>query len=573
MAHMFPPHLTPGFSADAVPSEKRVYDKLAAELDNSFSVFHDLKWDDPAIDDSHTVGQADFVLAHPEYGFIVLEIKGGRCSYDATRRLWQTEDRRGAVAVITDPFDQAEAGARVLRKLLIQHCPGILRRSIRSDFAALFPDCALPDRSLRANVPAWRLMDIENLFNFKQSIHNLFGSAFSGERIARADGLNVVDGLKQLWGVHDLQGRLRLDLRLKQSFERLSALTDEQLDVLTSLGQMPRVLVTGCAGSGKTTLAVHKAKMLADDGKRVGFFCFNIPLARHLSRKCESHGNITVGPIAELLQEWLTEAGVPLHKEDTDDWWNVTLPTLVVDNLDLIPHRFDALVVDEGQDIRENYWTGLELLLDDRAGQVIYIFSDGSQNLYHGKMNLSIEVSPYSLTRNIRNTNQVFQAVKACCGIPETIKPSGVDGPRPRLYRCSDDAELHRHLQLIIERLCAEAVAPADITILGTKSQARTSLRHGEKIGSFRLVETREKPGDIVSMTVKRFKGLEAGVVILCELDDKTLNLNELLYVGMTRTTGLLIAIATGAVYDRLRKAGFQVMDEGGAGERSLSAG
>ena len=44
----------------------------------------------------------------------------------------------------------------------------------------------------------------------------------------------------------------------------------------------PRMVITGCAGSGKTMLAVNHADRLAREGHRVLFTCFNTKLREDL---------------------------------------------------------------------------------------------------------------------------------------------------------------------------------------------------------------------------------------------------------------------------------------------------
>jgi hypothetical protein len=156
-----------------------------------------------------------------------------------------------------------------------------------------------------------------------------------------------------------------------------------------------------------------------------------------------------------------------------------------------------------------------------------------------------------------------------CCGLSEEIEPSGIDGPYPELHRYDGEQDMLNLLHLVIERLVGEAVSPNDIAVLGTRSQGRTMLQYGEKIGPFRLVEKHETGNDIVTMTMNRYKGLEAPVIILCELDDSVyrrdrlaFDLNDLLYVGMTRPTGKLIVLATGEVFEFLKRGGFRVIED-----------
>ena len=56
-------------------------------------------------------------------------------------------------------------------------------------------------------------------------------------------------------------------------------LTHDQALLLRGIGRDKRMVVTGPAGSGKTMLAVERAKRLAAKGRNVLFVCFNRRLA------------------------------------------------------------------------------------------------------------------------------------------------------------------------------------------------------------------------------------------------------------------------------------------------------
>ena len=52
---------------------------------------------------------------------------------------------------------------------------------------------------------------------------------------------------------------------------------------------------------------------------------------------------------------------------------------------------------------------------------------------------------------------------------------------------------------------------------------------------------------------IRRFKGLERPVVILCELPEAGVRLQQLLYTALTRVTAHLVVIAPPVLADRLR--------------------
>jgi DNA replication protein DnaC len=52
--------------------------------------------------------------------------------------------------------------------------------------------------------------------------------------------------------------------------------------LLQATRSLPLIRFTGGAGSGKTWLAVEKARLLSRQGKRVGLFCYNKGLGQYL---------------------------------------------------------------------------------------------------------------------------------------------------------------------------------------------------------------------------------------------------------------------------------------------------
>ena len=555
MAIMHPDKLTEAFSGYHVDSERVVYDKLTRELGNRYHVFHDFMWDDPSLDDSKTAGQIDFVIVQPERGYITLEVKGGRCNYNPEYRSWSSLDREGGEHQISDPFEQSRIASRVIWKLLLKQ-PALSNKYIPYHHAVLFPDCVFKKRDIRADMHAWQLLDQESLYDLNKSIDNLFEKAFPKGHVQGSYGKQILAGIRQLYGDRPLKGQTPSALRIRQIADKLIKLTDRQVEVLQLLREQKRMVIRGCAGSGKTTLAVHKAKMLAEQGNKVLLVCFNKPLSQYLKYECESQPKVVVGSFHDLCFEWMEEIDIEVNVDNTNEWWSETFPNLVADHIDAIKHRFDAIVVDEGQDFKDAYWVFLEMLLANPEESVFYIFADASQNIYHGTTTYPMTSPPVVLDRNIRNTNEVFAAVKHACELPNEVKPSGVSGPDVELLSYSTDNEMLHVIAKLMQRLISEGIRPADVVILGTKSQQRTVLKYGTKIGPFRLVEANESANDIVTMTVHRFKGLESPVVILCEFDEQVrFNWKELLYIGLTRSTGALYVLGQEETISRLNKS------------------
>jgi hypothetical protein len=103
-------------------------------------------------------------------------------------------------------------------------------------------------------------------------------------------------------------------------------LTRDQADVLDRLQLLNRVEIRGGAGSGKTWLAVEKARRLAQDGKRVALMCYSRGLAEFLTRRVDTlprrHRPTYVGTFHNLGIGWGVEPG----SDDDSSYWEELLP-------------------------------------------------------------------------------------------------------------------------------------------------------------------------------------------------------------------------------------------------------
>src|SRR5437868_7148593 len=105
MARLFPEHLPDETPSDA---ERQLYEALRDSLDNDFTIFGQLSWLSPHADGRPREGEADLVIAHPEWGFVVIEVKGGVISCNPQQG-WTSNGQR-----IRDPIRQARSSSHAL---------------------------------------------------------------------------------------------------------------------------------------------------------------------------------------------------------------------------------------------------------------------------------------------------------------------------------------------------------------------------------------------------------------------------------------------------------------------------
>ena len=85
---------------------------------------------------------------------------------------------------------------------------------------------------------------------------------------------------------------------------------------------------------------------------------------------------------------------------------------------------FDAVIVDEGQDFREEWWLLIEAALASTEFGVLYVFHDDNQALLPYRSRHPLLHAPVPLSKNCRNAGEVFDFVRAFHARRLTHRPS-----------------------------------------------------------------------------------------------------------------------------------------------------
>jgi hypothetical protein len=325
-------------------------------------------------------------------------------------------------------------------------------------------------------------------------------------------------------------------------------LTREQVRVLEFLGDRRQVLIQGCAGTGKTMLALKKARDLALAGKSVLLLCYNKPLGQWLERVTTGlKGDITTANYHAFVERKLTEAGERLPAEESkgSKYWERDLPQKFAQLLAARPLTYDAVIVDEGQDFTQAYWDTIAAMVGPDS--YFFIFYDPEQNIYGPReLKFPIADAPYVMTLNCRNTfavgRELVKRTKSGMTIPDDA-PEGL--PVERFPSCSD-AESREALARLLLELLTEGVLPDQIVVLGAHRMENTWLGEDPAVGEFKLAfEPRPGSGAIRYETYQRFKGCESDVVILLDVDesDSQWHREGALLTAMSRAKVLLYII------------------------------
>ena len=85
----------------------RVYRALRDHLPQDYVVFFQVGWILRREEGQAKDGETDFLVCHPDYGYLCIEVKGGGVGFDADRGEWYSIDRHRQKHSIKNPISQA----------------------------------------------------------------------------------------------------------------------------------------------------------------------------------------------------------------------------------------------------------------------------------------------------------------------------------------------------------------------------------------------------------------------------------------------------------------------------------
>ena len=547
MARMIPPRLAP----ETPDSERRVYERFEFALPSAWTVIHSQRFLLPQHRRTQE-GELDFLVLNPSRGAIGLEVKGGWVQRTAAG--WSSVDRHGRTHEIKDPGQQASSAIHAIAKYWEQ-APGFGGRGFRCGYGwgVVLPDIECPG-DLGPDFPRDVIVDRADLMNVENALDRVFRCLGN-----RRTSLSTA-GVKAL--VATLRVRYppasSLALQFKEDNEKLWQLTEEQTTVLDSLAAHNRAAIEGAAGTGKTVLAMEKARRLATTGQRVLLLCFNEPLARDLSQQADGFEVETFHGFGRRLAR---RAGLgrfeprqPDVKNSRIAFYTEEAPMVLLEALERLPdERYDAIVVDEAQDFLPDWWPCLDSALRRGREGTLYAFYDPNQRIYGGGPPEALEVIEHKLVHNCRNTRRIASYAAGLVGTESRVRAGAPEGRPVEQITCNSDVEVVQKVVDRLERLVlTQGVASDAIAIVSTRTLKNSPFSGDHRAGRFELVNLDDRDGQsgtsatrraVVFETLHRFKGLERDVVILLDLPaGDHVNANHR-YVAASRARNLLIVV------------------------------
>lgn len=544
------------------------------KLPDDYYVFHSFSILQARSDGHMLERELDFVVANQNKGILCIEAKAGsHISYQNGQWYYSS----GELMPHGGPYHQAESAMWAMKNYLLD--------SARSDVRGLASKCKMLHAVWFLNVAsdAFRTIDFPSEADkaITLTADDLANPLPKIERIFEFQRGNLSNNMSE----QDFQ--ILLDHVLCPHFHimqtprgeinqlelRFDRLLNEQYRILDFLEEQPSAVINGAAGTGKTMLAVEKARRHSATGDKVLFLCFNRLLRDDLEHKYKENSNLSYREQFKNV-DFLTIKQLVYRKTGSHSDYDGLMSWLIecIDSHDGFDYKH--VIVDEGQDFgliegetdamsdesgtSSDNCSIIDCLQDAAlsAGGTFYLFYDKYQ-MIQGREGTSyslpdcIKNSDCRLTlhTNCRNTQAIARTSVSPLREKRGNRSQQVSistalglgtGTKPVLHFVADSTDQLNTLSMVLDQLRQAQLR--DVVILTVKTLNTTGLTAFQ---SWRVDPQQSSCASItyrgntyMVTTCRCFKGLEAEAIILVDLEKRTFieGSNSLLfYVGSSR--------------------------------------
>ncbi len=520
--------------------------------------------------------EVDFVLLG-KFGLICLEVKGG----NITRHngVWRIGSKNYGYNSNEGPFKQASSGIQSLVNDIIQYSK---RRNkeffIPKGYGVLFPEVEFNIESEEwDNAIVYKASDrLNNIDKYLERLILHWQQKNNYKELA-TENISFIENY--------FKGNIRFTISLlpfvKNSREKIIELTEEQNSIFSGLYENPRLLVNGLAGTGKTICAQRFAIQKASEDKKVGFFCFNVLASlasKNVFSSSEYKNSITTSDIISFVYNYL-DTHYPktiksIRSTNTAEGSNIR--KLIFDEFcRYFPEseKFDALIIDEGQDIiNEDYYDLLNCLVKGgiQKGQWAFFYDSEIQaGMYEqfDKDILSIikdEANPilFNLKKNCRNTIDIIDTIEKVTNFKIIPLNKDLKGSKVEFIPFSDPSDQKQKIYNIINALKKDKIQLSEIDMVsfcGLKNSIFS--KYETEFGKQNIVEFNQsnlvnREDKVCCTSIGKYKGLENDVILLTDFtfsDD--IKSRTIMYTSMTRARSLLYIFLHKSEYDKIKRA------------------
>lgn len=504
------------------------------------------------LDDS----EADFLVFHPKFGFLIIEAKAGRVTRDGSGQWFYGNGE----PMSHDPFDQAFSNLYKISKR--DNLPYELQSSnwIRDNLpkAKFIPAVWLPSYTAAEiksiiygpGIIQDLILSKDDLDNPTPRIESIMAKYqrihvnYHIEEILTAGGythqLGEVESVRLF--EQAICPALGMAATMNENATEFIQLLKEQKLALDFLAEQKTAVISGAGGTGKTLLAIERCKRITVQGDQALFLCYNSNLRDELERKWGKELPTVKFYTIDGFACMLCKSGEANYSKA-----KIELEAQINDGV--FPYKH--IIVDEGQDFgRENLDQSnlLDILAfygKEYEGTSFYLFYDKNQMIQAQKLPDYITQSDSKITlyRNCRNTVRIAKAsLKPLC-LGANCYEFAPEGEKPVLtYVSNADEAIHR-IDNILDSLPKTNSGNTVILTCKTLNSSWLTGRLKTKMGK----DIYQAPSGVKAQayTVRTFKGLEADNVILVDVGPDMFDDGKLdFYVGSSRARSRLFVLA-----------------------------
>lgn len=465
-------------------SEKYFYEALKNQLSDEYKVFYSVRWFKKTKENKE-LSECDFLVFHPNYGFITIEVKGG-VDITIQENEWMIKDTSNSKKyrpLRRSPFEQAQESMYYFHDyyedMYSTRYQGVY------GFAVAFPFYRI-EQDLGVSYPQFLTLDCTKMNDLEPSIRKIFNYWRNRNNCEvpfyydqQEKFINMVN--KRI-ALSAAAGAL-IDLRNKE-LEKVNQVQNSYIDFISNYH---RAFIIGGAGTGKTWLGIKKALVASKEGKKVIIVTPGEILCDYIRQQLN----------VELIQ---VKAFKELNESDME--------------------QYECVIVDEAQDFNQKQANYIVRLLQDEES-ILYVLYDDNQNIrgerFKDKFNISIKTPPFILNTNIRNTSQIYNWCTHETGIGREVRPNIIEGVVPEKIVLNNEREAVLKVEELLNTLVEhQFVQTGSITILSNKPFEESILKDYPTLGqySFNYRDIRRCQNEIVFQKNEQFKGLESDIII-----------------------------------------------------------
>lgn len=488
-------------------AEARVYREFANDNSAGTSdwlVIHSLGL---ANHDRKPYAEMDFLVITPSR-YIGLEVKGGRVSC-RDGRWWFTDRHGNENSKPESPLDQAKGATFALREFLKNKLPV---KYFKFGFATMFPDIDASASTFGTEwgeIPIYSKRDLERpISEFVNQVVQYWNSKRAGfDEISPYYAALIKDCI-----LPDFDLKPTRIERYRELEQTINALTENQYSLLKFAYGVPRFVVKGPAGSGKTFLALEDCALAVGENKKTLYVCSRDGFLYYVKSV------VIPNRFTRLIGD--------------NRFCACSMDSLANTNV-----RYDLIVVDEAQDFmnQEKFLLLLCQLNGGVADGRFHIFYDDRQIVGYSQFDstflpwLKAQYSfvPLQLNQNCRNVSTIVQGTKYLTGIDagEALVISNSGDP-VGTAEFESNYDLVEKIILEVERLLLpeEGLEASDIVVLVDSRELYETLQ--SLVGNWSGVRL---------CRIDDFKGQESEFAICVLGEGSGIFDPKTLYVGMTR--------------------------------------